>query len=163
VVGLAASGSTPYVWGALRSAHARGADTALIACNPVEPDPAIRHLVELVVGPEAIAGSTRLRSGTVTKLALNTISTLVWARLGKTFRNRMVDVRATNHKLRERALRLVLDVTGVDEEAGRTALLGADGEVKRAIVMVRRNVSAVEASRMLSEVSGHLGQIDGVV
>ena len=163
VVGLAASGSTPYVWGALRSAHARGADTALIACNPVEPDPAIRHLVELVVGPEAIAGSTRLRSGTVTKLALNTISTLVWARLGKTFRNRMVDVRATNHKLRERALRLVLDITGVDEEAGRTALLGADGEVKRAIVMVRRNVSAVEASRMLSEVSGHLGQIDGVV
>ena len=159
VVGLAASGRTPFVLGALAAARARGAVTAFISCNPGIPTGLVDHPVELVVGPEAIAGSTRLRAGTVTKLALNLLTTLAWARQGKTHVNRMVDVKATNVKLRERALRLVMDLSGADEERARTVLLESQGEVKVAIVMLVARVTASEARDRLADAGGHLGGI----
>ena len=159
VVGLAASGRTPFVLGALAAARARGAVTAFISCNPGIPADLVDHPVELVVGPEAIAGSTRLRAGTVTKLALNLLTTLVWARQGKTHANRMVDVKATNVKLRDRALRLVMDLSGADEERARSALLDARGEVKVAVAMVVMRVPASEARDRLADVGGRLGEI----
>jgi N-acetylmuramic acid 6-phosphate etherase len=161
VVGLAASGRTPFVHGALARARELGATTGLIGCNPGLPTDRVDHLVELVVGPEVIAGSTRLRAGTVTKLALNLLSTLAWARQGKTHANRMVDVKATNRKLRERALRLVMDLSASEEDDARQALLEAGGEVKVAIVMRVAAVDAAAARHLLEQAGGRLGHLIG--
>ena len=157
VIGVAASGRTPYVIGALRHARAVGAATAAIACNPgsaigSEAD----HAIEVVVGPEAITGSTRLKSGTAQKLVLNTISTLAMVKLGKTYGNLMVDVQATNEKLRRRSERLVSTATGVDTPAARTALDACDGSVKTAIAMILTGRDADAATSLLAEHDGFL-------
>lgn len=135
VIGLAASGSTPYVAGALRAARAVGAVTALVTSNPAAP---LAELADIVIaadtGPEVIAGSTRLKAGTAQKLILNSFSTTLMIKLGRTWSNLMVDMVATNNKLRGRMLRILAEATGADAEACEQALVGADGELKPALV-----------------------------
>jgi N-acetylmuramic acid 6-phosphate etherase len=108
VLGIAAGGTTPFVWGALGRARERGAGTVFLTCvHPVEGEPAVDVVIRPVTGPEVVTGSTRLKAGTATKLVLNTISTLVMVRLGKVHENLMVDLRASNQKLRDRAARII--------------------------------------------------------
>jgi N-acetylmuramic acid 6-phosphate etherase len=162
VVGIAASGRTPYVHGALAYAKAHGAVTGLIVCNRfTEPPEDVDTLVELVVGPEVLAGSTRLKAGTVTKLALNMVSTAVMVRLGKVYGNRMVDVRVSNAKLERRALGLVQDLGGVSEERAVTLLQEAAGQVKTAIAMARCGIDAPEARARLAAAEGRLRAVVG--
>jgi N-acetylmuramic acid 6-phosphate etherase len=137
VVGIAASGTTPFVHGALQRAHAIGATTGLVACSP-PPSAALESVripVIAITGPEVVTGSTRLKAGTATKLILNMITTGAFIRIGKTFGNLMVDLRATNNKLTDRSERIVMEVCGVSREEARALLREANGRVKHAIVM----------------------------
>jgi N-acetylmuramic acid 6-phosphate etherase len=156
VVGIAASGTTPYVHGALRHARHRGATTAMIACTalPAAILDAIDIPIVIVVGPEVVTGSTRMKSGTATKLALNIISTGAMIRVGKTFGNLMVDLRATNAKLVDRSERIVAEVCGVARADARALLARADGMVKRAIAMHVLGVDAGAADVALAQASG---------
>ena len=148
---IAAGGSTPYVHGAVAHAKSRGAATVFLACVPTEQaadeaDVSIR----LLTGPEPIVGSTRMKAGTATKLALNRFSTLLMIRLGKVHGNRMVDVRAlANAKLIDRGTRLVAELTGLDREAAYAALIAADGRVPIAVLMTERALSAELACELL--------------
>jgi N-acetylmuramic acid 6-phosphate etherase len=155
-VGIAASGTTPYVHGALRHARHRGATTAMIACTalPAAILDAIDIPIVIVVGPEVVTGSTRMKSGTATKLALNIISTGAMIRVGKTFGNLMVDLRATNAKLVDRSERIVAEVCGVARADARALLARADGMVKRAIAMHLLGVDAAAADVALAQASG---------
>lgn len=138
VVGIASSGRTPYVIGALQHARSVGALTVGLSCNAdAEVSAAADHSIEVVVGPEVVAGSTRLRAGTGQKLVLNMISTITMVRAGKVMGNRMVDLRATNEKLRIRAVRMVSELAEVDEERASSALANADWRVKDAILALR--------------------------
>jgi N-acetylmuramic acid 6-phosphate etherase len=155
VVAITASGRTPYTIGAVRHATGCGALTVGISCNPdAELSRHVAHPIELVTGPEVIAGSTRLKAGTAQKVVLNLFSTISMVRVGKTFGNLMVDVRATNVKLRDRARRIVADATGVDAEAAARALDTAGGDVKVAIVMLVTGVDAAEAGSRLDAHGG---------
>jgi N-acetylmuramic acid 6-phosphate etherase len=155
-VGIAASGTTPYVHGALRRARTVGATTGMIACTALPESilDAIDIPIVIVVGPEVVTGSTRLKSGTATKLALNIISTGAMIRIGKTFGNLMVDLHATNAKLVGRSERIVAEVCGVSREVARTLLHAADGVVKRAIVMQLLGVDAAAADAALADAQG---------
>ena len=156
VVGIAASGTTPYVHAALDEAKRRGAATAIVACSP-PGDEVLRQVDVAIVpitGPEALTGSTRMKAGTATKLVLNTISTGVMIRLGKTFGNLMVDLRATNNKLKDRSERILMEVCGVDREAARALLREAKGHVKTAIVMHKLELSRADAERALEQAGG---------
>jgi N-acetylmuramic acid 6-phosphate etherase len=163
VVGIAASGTTPFVRAALTRAQARGARTALITCS--EPPPQLRDscdvCITVLVGPEIVTGSTRMKSGTATKLVLNTLTTGAMIRLGKTYGNLMVDLRAWNDKLVDRGQRIVMETTGLDREAARRAIEDAEGSVKTAIVMARRGVSKTEAEKLLTQHAGRLRPIIG--
>ncbi len=157
VVGITAGGTTPFVHGALQAARQRGAATIFMACVPssqvsCETDVDIR----LLTGPEILAGSTRLKAGTVTKLALNILSTCVMVRLGKVYGNRMVDVAVTNHKLRDRALGILQDLTGLSREAAGFLLERSGKWVKLALLMHWTNLSKAEGSQLLSEHQGNL-------
>lgn len=155
VVGIAASGRTPYTLGAVGEARRRGALTIGVSCNAgAELSRRVDHPIEVVVGPEFIAGSTRLKAGSAQKLVLNALSTLAMVRLGKTFGDLMVDVRASNAKLRDRAGRIVGAATGADAPAVEQALSAAAGNVKTAIVMLLGDVPAVEAAGRLSAHDG---------
>ncbi len=151
VVGLSASGRTPFVSGALEFARAAGALTVAVACNR---DSVIGrgadHAIEVVVGPEFIAGSTRLKAGTAQKLIVNMISTVTMVRLGKTYGNIMVDLRATNEKLRARAERIVMLITGCTADEASTALEGAAGSVQAAVLMLLRGLSAEDATALVA-------------
>jgi len=151
VIGIAASGVTPFVRAALAAARKRGAGTVLVSCSPAGRIADIH--VTPRVGPEVIAGSTRLKAGTATKLVLNTITVAVMTRLGRVHGNLMVDVRPTNAKLRERARRIVRELTGKDPDA---ALRAARGRVKTAVVMLRRGIGARAADRILGKHGGWL-------
>jgi N-acetylmuramic acid 6-phosphate etherase len=146
-LGITVSGVTPYVEGALRTARDRGAATALITGNPHSP---LIGLVDVAVildtGPEALTGSTRLKAGTATKIALNAISTVVMIRLGRTYSNLMVGMTVTNDKLRERAVGILVEATGCDPEASRAALNRAGNRVPHALVALLGGVSAEEAA-----------------
>jgi N-acetylmuramic acid 6-phosphate etherase len=157
VVGIAASGRTPFVLGALQRAGERGALTVGVTCNPEAAlSELVAHPIEVVVGPEFVTGSTRLKAGTAQKLVLNMISTISMVRLGKTYGNLMVDVKATNAKLRARARRIVAHVTEADERAVDRALDDADGDAKVAIVMLKLNIGAASAAAVLSDNAGRL-------
>lgn len=157
VVGISASGRTPYVLGAVEYANQLGATTVGLACNRGTLLAAAAHYpIEVVVGPEMIAGSTRLKSGTAQKLVLNMISTIAMVRLGKTYGNLMIDLRATNEKLRARAQRIVQKAAGTDAVDARRALDEADGEVKTAIVMLRTGTGAADARSRLERAGGNL-------
>jgi N-acetylmuramic acid 6-phosphate etherase len=155
VVGIAASGVTPYVLGALSVARSAGAATALItAGNPTAP-PA-DCVIRLETGPEVLAGSTRMKAGTATKLVLNMISTAAMVRIGKVYDNLMVDVKVGSQKLRERAIRLVSDLTGLGGEDSAAALDRAGGEVKTAVVAHELGMDPEEARYRIQASGGHL-------
>ncbi|MGB9095494.1 N-acetylmuramic acid 6-phosphate etherase [Erwinia sp.] len=157
VVGIAASGRTPYVIGALRYARQLGCHTAAISCNPGSPIAREAEIaISPVVGPEALTGSTRLKSGTAQKLVLNMISTGAMVRIGKVYQNLMVDMQATNIKLVDRACRMVCQATGCSAEEAEAALKQTQFEVKTAILMVLSGVAADEAKSLLMKHKGFL-------
>jgi N-acetylmuramic acid 6-phosphate etherase len=158
VVGVSASGRTPYVLAALERAGAAGAATvAVVAAHGSELSRAVDHELAVAVGPEVIAGSTRLKAGTAQKLLLNTISTVAMIRLGKTYGDLMVDVRASNAKLTARARRIVRIATGVTEDEAETALAAADGSAKVAVVALLREIDVDEARARLERAGGDIG------
>ncbi len=161
VVGIAASGTTPYVGAALERAAELGASTAIVACSPPPRDLVAKVTVAIVpiVGPEVVTGSTRMKAGTATKLVLNTITTAAMIRLGKTFGNLMVDLRATNNKLIDRSERIVMEVCGVTREEAATLLDRAGKSVKTAIVIQKKGVSREEAEKLLAENSGVIRRV----
>lgn len=158
VVGIAASGRTPYVIGALNEAHERGALTVSLACT----SPAIMHSaadvnISLLTGPEVITGSTRMKAGTATKLALNMISTSLMIKLGKTYGNLMVDLQPSNSKLRDRARRIVVAATGITPEEAQQ-LLDECGDVKTSIVAAMKGCSVAEARDRLQQAGGRVAE-----
>src|SRR5688572_5843157 len=163
VIGIAASGTTPYVRRALEHARSVGASTAIVACSP--PPAATLAAADIVIlpitGPEVVTGSTRMKAGTATKLVLNTITTGAMIRMGKTFGNLMVDLRATNDKLRDRSSRIVMEVCEVDREAASKLLERAGGTVKTAIVMHYRGVSREVAEKELTAAGGVIRKVIG--
>ncbi|GAB3815266.1 N-acetylmuramic acid 6-phosphate etherase [Tessaracoccus terricola] len=157
VVGIAASGRTPYVLGAIARAREVGAATVALSCNSgAEISGAADLPIEVVVGPEVVAGSTRLRAGTATKLVLNMISTITMVRAGKVFGNRMVDMRASNEKLRIRAARMVAELADVDEAAAAEHLDRNGWSVKQTVLAILAELSPEEAARALEAAGGHL-------
>ncbi|MGW1806640.1 N-acetylmuramic acid 6-phosphate etherase [Streptomyces sp. NPDC002078] len=157
VVGISASGRTPYAIGAVEHARALGALTVGLACNEHSAlAAAAEHGIEVVVGPELITGSTRLKAGTAQKLVLNMLSTITMIRLGKTYGNLMVDVRASNDKLRARSRRIVSLATGASDEEIEKALTESGGEVKNAILALLADLDGPTAARLLEESGGHL-------
>ncbi|MGH9888406.1 MAG: N-acetylmuramic acid 6-phosphate etherase, partial [bacterium] len=161
VIGIAASGTTPYVRYGLEHARSLPAVTALIACSPPPRD--TRELVDILIlpitGPEVVTGSTRMKAGTATKLVLNMITTGAMVRLGKTFGNLMVDLRATNDKLVDRSERILMEVCDVPRDRARTLLDDSGGTVKTAIVMHFLGVSREEAERKLEEGGGVIRRV----
>ncbi|WUD74709.1 N-acetylmuramic acid 6-phosphate etherase [Streptomyces sp. NBC_00510] len=157
VVGVSASGRTPYAVGAVEHARALGALTVGLSCNPGSAlAAAADHGIEVLTGPEFLTGSTRLKAGTAQKLVLNMLSTITMIRLGKTYGNLMVDVRASNDKLRARSRRIVALATGAPDDEIEAALTAAGGEVKNAVLVVLGGVDAPTAARLLAEADGHL-------
>jgi N-acetylmuramic acid 6-phosphate etherase len=163
VFGIAASGTTPYVRGALARAAARGAATVLLSCT--DPPKELLANVDLAilpkVGPEALTGSTRMKAGTATKLVLNTVTTGAMIRMGRAYGNLMVDLVAASDKLRDRGERIVMEVCGVDRAAARRTLGDAGLHVKTAIVMLKRGVDRAAAERLLSEAGGYVRRAVG--
>jgi N-acetylmuramic acid 6-phosphate etherase len=163
VVGIAASGTTPYVRVALEYAREAGARTVMVACSPPSSE-TLRHAdiaIVAITGPEVVTGSTRLKAGTATKLILNMITTGAMVRLGKTFGNLMIDLRATNVKLVDRSERIVAEVSGVPREEARDLLARAGGSVKLAIVMHALGVDKDEAQRRLDDGGGAVRRVIG--
>lgn len=159
VVGITAGGTTPFVHGALQAARQRGAATIFIACVPAEQVNAEVDIdIRLIVGPEILAGSTRLKAGTVTKLALNTLSTGVMVKLGKVYGNRMVDVAVTNKKLHDRALRILRDLTDLSRETAAVLLEQSGRRVKLALLMHWTGLGKEKGDRLLLEHQGNLRQ-----
>jgi N-acetylmuramic acid 6-phosphate etherase len=158
VLGIAAGGTTPYVLGGIRIARDAGAMTGLLTCVPQDsPCPNCDHLIVLDTGPELLTGSTRLKAGSATKLALNIISTTLFVQLGKVYSNLMVDVRATNAKLSDRALRILIELCPELTRRHAAELLDrADGHLKRAIIMQRLDVDAAAAEQLLTQHDGRL-------
>ncbi len=151
VVGLAACGMTPFVHGALRQARRIGAATIFVTCAPE----AVAHIpaeiiINPVVGPEVVTGSTRMKAGTATKLVLNMLTTGAMIRLGKVYGNLMVDLKATNEKLRDRSVRILMELTGLSRRQAQTLLRRADGQLKAAIVMHFRRVDLDRAMTILA-------------
>ncbi len=157
VCGIAASGTTPFVRGALARAAARGAATVLLSCTdpPADLLAAVRLAILPKTGPEAVTGSTRLKAGTATKLVLNMVTTGAMLRMGRAYGNLMVDLVALSDKLRDRGERIVMEVCAVDREAARRALAAAEGRVKTAIVMLKRGLDRGAAERLLEEAGGY--------
>jgi len=157
VLGIATSGVTPYVHGALAAAREDGAATVFLSCSPV-PDGAVD--VDIVInpltGPEVVTGSTRMKAGTATKLVLNTITTSAWVLLGKTFGNLMVDLNATCDKLRDRSCRILVETAGLSYNEAAETMERAGGHVKLAIVMARTGRDRADAERLLEESGGRV-------
>ena len=159
IVGISASGRTPYVSGALRAARERGAYTVSLACNrDSEISQGVDVAIEVVVGPEVVAGSTRLKAGTAQKLVLNAISTVAMVQSGKVYGNLMVEVQSTNEKLRARAERTVMHATGCSPDEAADALSAADGSVKLAIALVETGADVDVARAALEQTGGNLRQ-----
>lgn len=157
VCGIATSGRTPYVLGGLAYAQSLGAATLGVTCNEVSELTEVSDvLIAPVVGPEILSGSTRLKAGTATKMVLNMISTGTMIRIGKTYGNWMVDLRATNVKLKDRSIRIVSGITGLDRQRAESLLARCDGEVKTAIVSQALGVEKIEAQERLKAAAGRL-------
>jgi N-acetylmuramic acid 6-phosphate etherase len=156
VIGIAASGTTPWVHAAVKRAKERGASAGMIACSALSND--VLELVDVAIvpitGPEVVTGSTRMKAGTATKLVLNMITTGAMIRLGKTYGNLMVDLRATNDKLKDRSERIVMEVCGVSREEARALLQAADKSVKTAIIMQKLGVGRDAALAALEKAGG---------
>jgi N-acetylmuramic acid 6-phosphate etherase len=163
VVGIAASGTTPFVRGALARSDQLGARTMVVACTPLTAD--VTRLVDVAIvaitGPEVVTGSTRLKAGTATKMILNMITTGAMIRLGKTWGNLMVDLQATNLKLKDRSERILMETCRISRDDARTLLESAGGSVKVAIVMHRTSVARDEAIRRIAEAGGLIRRVAG--
>jgi N-acetylmuramic acid 6-phosphate etherase len=161
VLGIATSGTTPYVHGALVRSKERGARTGLLLCTPPTEEMLDRYdvVIAALVGPEVVTGSTRMKAGTATKLVLNTISTGAMIRIGKVYGNLMVDLRATNEKLRDRSERILMEMCELERPQARELLQRAGGSVKTAIAMYWTRSEPAEAQRKLREAGGQLGEI----
>lgn len=159
LVGIAASGRTPYVLGALNYAKQLGATTVSIASNPKSKMAEVADIaIETVVGPEVLTGSSRMKSGTAQKLVLNMLTTASMVLIGKCYQNLMVDVQASNEKLKARALKIVMEATECDNEAAANVLAKANGQVKLAILMQLSGLDALEAQSLLDKSNGKLRQ-----
>ncbi|MFM1651539.1 N-acetylmuramic acid 6-phosphate etherase [Brevibacillus sp. B_LB10_24] len=159
VVGIAASGRTPYVIGALTEAKARQAVTISLSCNSGSLiDHEVDASINVVVGPEVVAGSTRLKAGTAQKMVLNMLTTAAMIKLGKVYGNLMVNVQATNGKLRERVKRIVMDVTGLSYREAEKLTDAAAGDARAAIVMHKTGLGRSEASQLLLHTGGNVRQ-----
>ncbi|NES21039.1 MAG: N-acetylmuramic acid 6-phosphate etherase [Symploca sp. SIO3E6] len=157
VVGISAGGTTPFVHGAIQAARQRGATTIMLACVPMEQVSIEADLdIRLVVGPEVLAGSTRLKAGTVTKMALNILSTGVMVQLGKVYGNRMVDVAVTNNKLHDRALRILQDLTSLSRKEADVLLERSGRKVKLALLMHWTELDNQQSDRLLTQHQGNL-------
>ncbi len=161
VLGIAAGGTTPYVLGGVEYAKSKDAKTGLLTCTPIERPDWCDVLIAIETGPEVLTGSTRMKAGTATKMALNMISTAAMVGIGKTYSNTMVDLRATNDKLRDRAARIIAQITRVDRDEAFVLLEHANNLAKPAIVMHMQGVDFDQACQILERVDGHLGQIIG--
>ena len=161
LIGIATSGRTPYVLGALNHAHTIGVKTIFLSCVPPteELKEYVEHFITPIVGPEIITGSTRLKAGTATKLVLNMLTTVTMVKIGKVYNNLMVDVSATNSKLVERSNRIVQTVTGVDSTIATNALMQAGGKAKIAIVMLTKNINKDDAIALIENNNGLLRPI----
>jgi N-acetylmuramic acid 6-phosphate etherase len=160
LVGITASGSAPYVLGALEYAAGIGAVTAAISCNATSKTFALaRHRLYAAVGPEIVTGSTRMKSGTAQKLILNMLSTASMIRIGKVYKNLMVDLRPTNQKLVQRSLRLIREVTGCSEDVAACAFAAANKAPKTAIVMVLCGADRATAENLLAAADGRIGEV----
>lgn len=159
VVGLSASGRTPYVVGGLSYAHSIGATTISIDCSPHSPIATYAQIdLCALVGPEVITGSTRMKAGTAQKMILNMLSTGTMIKLGKVYGNLMVDVKSSNQKLEERARRIVMTATGCSRDIAMQALQQCQGQAKTAIVMIKNQCSAADAATALKNADGYLRQ-----
>lgn len=155
VFGIATSGRTPYVLGALEKARELGAKTVFLTCNAVDPDDvAAEVIITLIVGAEVITGSTRMKAGTATKLVLNMVTTTSMIKLGKVYKNLMVDLKAVNSKLVDRACRILETITGLNYESAESLLREADMNLKTALVMQIASVDRSKASELLEEADG---------
>ena len=154
VLGIAAGGTTPWVLGGLKLASSRGAMTGILTCSTVSGT--FDHTIILETGPEPLTGSTRLKAGTATKLTLNIITTTLFTKLGKVYGNMMVDLRATNDKLKDRAIRIIATVCHLERDKAATLLSDSGGDVKTAIVMYRCKVDIDCAIRRLADAGGKL-------
>jgi len=163
VIGIAASGTTPFVRAALGRAQTIGAATGLVSCSP--PPKVLAEtcdvLIVALVGPEVLTGSTRMKAGTATKLVLNTLTTGAMIRLGRCYGNLMVDLLAVSDKLKDRGERIVMECCAVDRAAARRAVAAAEGSVKLAIVMARRGVDRATAQRLLDAAAGFVRRAVG--
>lgn len=157
VIGLASSGRTPFVLAGVRRASALGALTVGLSCNAGTALSGVAdHAIEVIVGPEVVSGSTRLKAGTAQKLVLNMVSTIAMVQLGKTYGNLMVDLDATNDKLRDRAVRIVTRIAGVPRSRAVAALISTDYEVKTAIVVLAKGLTVDQARAALTRAGGQL-------
>ena len=160
VIGITAGGTTPFVHGALEAAKARGATTVAMTCVSAEQVPLEVDIdIRLLVGPEILAGSTRLKAGTVTKMALNIISTGAMVRFGKVYGNRMIDVSVTNEKLNDRALRIISDLTELNRRDAEELLRKSQKKVKLALLMHWTGLDAVKGSELLAKNKGNLRSV----
>ena len=161
VLGIATSGTTPFVHGALARAKGRGARTGFLLCTDPSPELIAAHDVVIapLVGPEVITGSTRMKAGTATKMVLNTITTGAMVRMGKVFGNLMVDLQVTCQKLQDRGERILVETTGMERAAAAELLDRAGGHVKTALVMQGRGVDRDEARRLLAEADGVIARV----
>jgi len=158
VVGISASGRTSYVIGAVAEANRIGAVTVGISCNAGTPlSRTARHAIEVLVGPEVVTGSTRLKAGTAQKMVLNMISTAAMIKLGKVYGNLMVNVQATNRKLKDRVIRIICDATDVDPDTARFFCAEANGDARVAILMIKFGISRDEAEEVLAGENHHFG------
>ncbi len=169
VIGIAASGVTPFVLSALKTAKNLNCRTVLITCSKATPHPTLSHkgrgkkrtrfpevTITLRVGPEVIAGSTRLKAGTATKMVLNMLTTTAMIRLGKVYGNRMVDLQIKSHKLQERAIRILNELAGLNRNQALHYIKESRGHVKTAILMARKNISYAQAQKLLRQNQGFL-------
>lgn len=161
VLGIAAGGTTPYVLGGVEYAKSLGASTGLLTCAPMAKPNWCDVLIAIETGPEVLTGSTRMKAGTATKLCLNMITTGAMVGLGKTYSNMMVDLKATNDKLKDRAARIISHITGLERDDAFVLLGDAHNTVKPAIVMHAKGVSYDQACALLNDADGHLGRVIG--
>lgn len=161
LVGIASSGRTPYVLGAMQEAYSIGAKVIFLSCVPPNEElkEYVDHFISPIVGPEIITGSTRLKAGTATKLVLNMLTTISMIKLGKVYNNLMVDVNASNSKLIDRSIRIIQTVTGVDKSIANEALKCSGGSAKIAIVMINKEISKSNAIKLLEKHNGFLRPI----
>ena len=161
VIAISASGDAKYVLSALEESNKIGAKTCLISCNKINKKKYINHLISLVVGPEIISGSTRMKAGTATKMVLNMITTTSMIKINKTYGNLMVDLKVNNKKLEKRALGIINQLTGLSFKESKERLIKANNNVKAAIVMENKGVNYNKAILLLNQVNGSLRKIIG--